>query len=98
MLMFRDNPAKSSQGTWGAESFDVSASEASLLRLVGTALMELREEWKMGKSYLNMDMENDDSASKQKKIHRKKVACSFYQLTAYLLPPKVAKEKCGLIS
>jgi len=36
--------------------------------------MELSEEWETGKRYLNMDVENDDSAAEQKKIYRKKVA------------------------
>lgn len=49
-------------------------NEASLLRLVSAVLMELSEEWEMGKRYLNMDVENDDSASEQKKIYRKNVA------------------------
>jgi len=49
-------------------------NEASLLRLVSAVLMELSEEWETGKRYLNMDVENDDSASEQKKIYRKKVA------------------------
>jgi hypothetical protein len=33
VLMFRDNPAKPSQGTREAESFDGSASEAPLLHI-----------------------------------------------------------------
>jgi len=37
-------------------------------------LMELSEEWETGKRYLNMDVENDDSASEQNRIYRKKVA------------------------
>ncbi len=49
-------------------------NEASLLRLVSAVLMELSEEWETGKRYLNMDVENDDSASEQEKIYRKKVA------------------------
>ena len=49
-------------------------NEASLLRLVSAILMELSEEWETGKRYLNMDVENDDSASEQNKIYRKKVA------------------------
>ncbi|GAF74553.1 unnamed protein product [marine sediment metagenome] len=49
-------------------------NEASLLRLVSAVLMELSEEWETGKRYLNMDVENDDSASKQNKIYRKNVA------------------------
>lgn len=49
-------------------------NEASLLRLVSAVLMELSEEWETGKRYLNMDVENDDSASEQNKIYRKKVA------------------------
>jgi putative transposase len=49
-------------------------NEASLLRLVSAVLMELSEEWQTGKRYLNMDVENDDSASEQNKIYRKKVA------------------------
>jgi len=36
--------------------------------------MELSEEWETGKRYLNMDVENGDSASEQNKIYRKKVA------------------------
>jgi len=49
-------------------------NEASLLRLVSAILMELSEEWETGKRYLNMDVENDDPASEQNKIYRKKVA------------------------
>jgi putative transposase len=49
-------------------------NEASLLRLVSAVLMELSEEWETGKRYLNMDVENNDSASEQNKIYRKKVA------------------------
>jgi transposase-like protein len=49
-------------------------NEASLLRLISAILMELREEWETGKRYLNMDVENDYSASEQNKIYRKKVA------------------------
>ena len=49
-------------------------NEASLLRLVSAVLMELSEEWETGKSYLNMYVENDDSASEQKEIYRKNVA------------------------
>jgi len=49
-------------------------NEASLLRLTSAILMELSEEWETGKRYLNMDVENDDSASEQNKIYRKKVA------------------------
>ena len=49
-------------------------NEASLLRLVSAVLMELSEEWETGKRYLDMDVENDDSASEQNKIYRKKVA------------------------
>jgi len=49
-------------------------NEASLLRLVSAALMELSEEWETGKRYLNMAVENDDSASEQKRICRKNVA------------------------
>ena len=49
-------------------------NEGSLLRLVSAVLMELSEEWETGKRYLNMDVENDDSASEQEKIYRKKVA------------------------
>ena len=49
-------------------------NEASLLRLVSAVLMELSEEWETGKRYLNMDVENDDSASEQKTIYRKNVA------------------------
>jgi len=37
-------------------------------------LTELSEEWEMGKRYLNMAVENDDSASEQKRICRKNVA------------------------
>ncbi len=47
-------------------------NEASLLRLVSAVLMELSEEWETGKRQLNMDLENDNSASVQKKIYRKK--------------------------
>jgi transposase-like protein len=46
-------------------------NEASLLRLVSAVLMELSEEWQTGKRYLNMYVENDDSASEQKKITEK---------------------------
>jgi len=53
-------------------------NEASLLRLVSAVLMELSEEWETGKRYLDMDVENDDSASEQNKIYRKKVACSWW--------------------
>jgi putative transposase len=49
-------------------------NEASLLRLVSAVLMELSEEWETGKRYLNMDVENADSASEQNKIYRKNVA------------------------
>ena len=49
-------------------------NEASLLRLASAVLMELSEEWETGKRYLNMDVENDDSASEQNGIYRKKVA------------------------
>jgi hypothetical protein len=49
-------------------------NEASLLRLVSAILMELSEEWETGIRYLNMDVENDDSASEQNKIYRKNVA------------------------
>ena len=49
-------------------------NEASLLRLVSAVLMELSEEWETGKRYLNMDVENDDSASEQNGIYRKKGA------------------------
>ena len=49
-------------------------NEASLLRLISAVLMELSEEWETGKRYLNMDAENDDSASEQEKIYRKNVA------------------------
>jgi len=37
-------------------------------------LMELSAEWETGKRYLDMAVENDDSASEQQKIYRKKVA------------------------
>jgi len=36
--------------------------------------MELSEEWETGKRYLDMDVENADSASEQNKIYRKNVA------------------------
>jgi len=36
--------------------------------------MELIEEWATRKRYLNMDVENDDLASEQEKIYRRKVA------------------------
>lgn len=49
-------------------------NEAALLRLVSAVLMELSEEWETGKRYLNMAVENDDSASEQNRIYRKKVA------------------------
>jgi len=49
-------------------------NEASLLRLVSAVLMELSEELETGKRYLNMDLENGDSASEQNKIYRKKIA------------------------
>ena len=48
-------------------------NEASLLRLVSAVLMELSEEWEMGKRYLNMDLENDDSASEQSKLPPRKL-------------------------
>jgi putative transposase len=37
-------------------------NEGSLLRLVSAVLMELSEEWETGKRYLNMNVENSDSA------------------------------------
>jgi putative transposase len=49
-------------------------NEASLLRLVSAVLMELSEEWETGKKYLNMDVENADSALEQNTIYRKIVA------------------------
>jgi len=49
-------------------------NEASLLRLVNAVLRELSEEGETGKRYLNMDAENEDSASEQNKIYRKNVA------------------------
>lgn len=49
-------------------------NEASLLRLVSAVMMELSEEWETGKRYLNMDVENDEPASSQNEIYRKKVA------------------------
>jgi len=49
-------------------------NEASLLRLVSAVLMELSEEWETGKRYLDMDVENADSASEQNEIYRKYVA------------------------
>ncbi len=49
-------------------------NEASLLRLVSAVLMELSEEWETSKRYLNMDVENSDSASERNKIYRKIVA------------------------
>jgi len=36
--------------------------------------MELSEEWKTDKRYLNMDVENGDFASEQNKIYRKNIA------------------------
>jgi len=36
--------------------------------------MELSEEWETGIRYLNMEVENEDPASEQNKIYRKKVA------------------------
>ena len=47
-----------------------------LLRLVSAVLIELSDGWETGKMYLNMDVENDEPASEQQKIYRKKVACS----------------------
>jgi len=49
-------------------------NEASLLRLVSAVLMELSEEWETGTKYLNMNVENNDSASDHEKIYRKEVA------------------------
>ena len=49
-------------------------NEASLLRLTSAVLMELDEEWQTGKIYLNMNVENDDSALQAKRIYRKNVA------------------------
>ena len=49
-------------------------NEASLLRLASAILMELSEEWETGIRYLNMEVENEDPASEQNKIYRKKVA------------------------
>ena len=49
-------------------------NETSLLRLVSAVLMELSEEWETSKKYLNIDLENDDSASEQQKIYGKKAA------------------------
>ncbi len=49
-------------------------NKASLLPLVSAVLMELSEEWETGKRYLNMHVENDDSASEQNKIYRKNAA------------------------
>ena len=49
-------------------------NEPSLLRLVGALLMETDEDWQTGKRYLNMTVENDTPALKQKRIYRKNVA------------------------
>ena len=49
-------------------------NEASLLRLTSAVLMELDEQWQSGKIYLNMNVENDDSALQAKQIYRKNVA------------------------
>jgi putative transposase len=49
-------------------------NEASLLRLVSAALMELDEEWQTGKRHLNMNVENDEPDLQPKKIYRKKIA------------------------
>jgi len=49
-------------------------NEALLLRLACAVLMELSEEWETGKRRLNMDVENDNSASEQRRIYRKNVA------------------------
>jgi len=49
-------------------------NEASLLRLVSAVLMELSEEWETGTKYLNMNVENNDSALDHEKIYRKEVA------------------------
>jgi len=48
-------------------------NEPSLLRLVGALLMETDEDWQTGKRYLNMTVENDTPALKQKRIYRKNV-------------------------
>jgi transposase-like protein len=52
----------------------VFPNEASLLRLVGAILMETCEEWQTAKRCLNMNVENEPSASEQNRIYRKKVA------------------------
>jgi hypothetical protein len=58
----------------------VFPNEASLLRLVSAALMKLSEEppacrdwWETGKRCLNMDVQNNDSASGRKKIYKKRL-------------------------
>jgi transposase-like protein len=52
----------------------VFPNEASLLRLVGTILMETNEEWQTTKRGLNMNVENEPSTSEQNRIYRKNVA------------------------
>ena len=49
-------------------------NEASLLRLAGELLMEMNEDWQTGKKYLDMNVENEIPALKQKTIFRKNVA------------------------
>ena len=48
--------------------------KSGLLRLVGAILMETNEEWQTAKRSLNMNVENEPSASEQNRIYRKKVA------------------------
>jgi len=57
-------------------------NQPSLLRLAGDVLMKLSEEWETGKRYLNMDVENDDSASEQNRIYRKKVVSFLLEGTS----------------
>ena len=49
-------------------------NEPSLLRLVGALLMETDEDWQTGRRYLDMTVENETPALKQKRIYRKNVA------------------------
>jgi transposase-like protein len=52
----------------------VFPNEASVLRLVGAILMETNQEWQTAKRSLNMNVENESSASEQNRIYRKNVA------------------------
>jgi transposase-like protein len=52
----------------------VFPNEASLLRLVGSILLETNEEWQTAKRCFNMNVENEPSALDNNQIYRKKVA------------------------